>query len=48
MKKSYRWDHLTSREIGALAEAGAIVLLPLGATEQEETPMPPPKKRASA
>lgn len=40
MKKSYRWDHLTSREIGALAEAGAIVLLPLGATEQHGPHLP--------
>ena len=40
MKKNYRWDNLTSRELGALAENNAIVLIPTGSTEQHGPHMP--------
>ena len=40
MKKTYRWDNLTSRELGALAESNAIVLLPTGSTEQHGPHLP--------
>ena len=40
MKKTYRWDNLTSRELGALAENNAIVLIPTGSTEQHGPHMP--------
>ena len=40
MKKSYRWDNLTSREIRALSEQEAIVLLPTGSTEQHGPHLP--------
>ena len=33
MKKTYRWDNLTSPEIAKLAENNAIVLIPTGSTE---------------
>ena len=40
MKKTYRWDNLTSRELGALAENNAIVLIPTGSTEQHGPHLP--------
>ena len=40
MKKTYRWDNLTSREIAALAEQQAIVLIPTGSTEQHGPHLP--------
>lgn len=40
MKKTYRWDNLTSPEIKALSEKKAIVLLPMGSTEQHGPHMP--------
>ena len=40
MKKTYRWDNLTSRELGALAESNAIVLIPTGSTEQHGPHLP--------
>ena len=40
MKKTYRWDNLTSREIRALSEQEAIVLLPTGSTEQHGPHLP--------
>ena len=33
-RESARWDRLTLEEIGAAAQEGAIVILPVGATEQ--------------
>ena len=36
MKNSIRWDHLTSPEIRKLAEEKAIVLVPVGSTEQHD------------
>ena len=40
MKKTYRWDNLTSRELGALAEQNAVVLIPTGSTEQHGPHLP--------
>ena len=40
MKKTSRWDNLTSRELGALAESNAIVLIPTGSTEQHGPHLP--------
>ena len=40
MKKPYRWDNLSSREIRALSEQGGIVLLPTGSTEQHGPHLP--------
>ena len=40
MKKTYRWDNLTSRELGTLAENSAIVLIPTGSTEQHGPHLP--------
>lgn len=40
MKKSYRWDHLSSPAIHALAAQEALVLIPLGATEQHGPHLP--------
>lgn len=40
MKKTYRWDNLTSPEIARLAENNAIVLLPTGSTEQHGPHLP--------
>lgn len=33
-KRSVHWDHLTLEEVGEAANAGVIVVLPVGATEQ--------------
>jgi len=33
-RSAVRWDQLTHDEVGEAAEAGAVVLLPVGATEQ--------------
>ena len=40
MKKMYRWDNLTSREIRELAEKEAVVLIPIGSTEQHGPHLP--------
>lgn len=40
MKNPIRWDHLTSPQLKALQEQGAIVLLPLGSTEQHGPHLP--------
>ena len=40
MKKMYRWDNLTSREIRELAEKKAVVLIPIGSTEQHGPHLP--------
>ena len=40
MKKTYRWDNLTSPEIARLAENNAIVLIPTGSTEQHGPHLP--------
>ena len=40
MKKTYRWDNLTSPEIARLAENSAIVLIPTGSTEQHGPHLP--------
>ena len=40
MKMTYRWDNLTSRELGALAENNAVVLIPTGSTEQHGPHLP--------
>ena len=40
MKNSIRWDHLTSPEIRKLAEEKAIVLVPVGSTEQHGPHLP--------
>ena len=40
MKKTYRWDNLTSPEIAKLAENKAIVLIPTGSTEQHGPHLP--------
>ena len=40
MKKTYRWDNLTSPEIAKLAENNAIVLIPTGSTEQHGPHLP--------
>lgn len=40
MKNRYRWDNLTSREIGALAQQNAVVLIPTGSTEQHGPHLP--------
>lgn len=40
MKKSVRWDNLTSPEIASLAKQEAIVLLPVGSTEQHGPHLP--------
>ena len=34
MKNPVRWDNLNTRELKALSEQQAIVLLPVGSTEQ--------------
>lgn len=40
MKNPVRWDNLTSPEIAALAKKQAIVLLPVGSTEQHGPHLP--------
>ena len=40
MKKTCRWDNLTSPEIAKLAENNAIVLIPTGSTEQHGPHLP--------
>ena len=40
MKKSYRWDNLSSPAIRAMAAQEAIVLIPLGSTEQHGPHLP--------
>lgn len=40
MKNSIRWDHLTNPEIRKLAEEKAIVLVPVGSTEQHGPHLP--------
>lgn len=40
MKNPIRWDNLTSPQIKALSEQNAIVLLPLGSTEQHGPHLP--------
>lgn len=40
MKKPYRWDNLTSPQIKAQAEAGAIIIIPTGSTEQHGPHLP--------
>ena len=40
MKNAFRWDHLTSPQIKALAEQQAIVLMPMGSTEQHGPHLP--------
>lgn len=40
MKNQLRWDNLTSAELGALAEQNAVVLVPLGSTEQHGPHLP--------
>ena len=40
MKNPYRWDNLTSPQIKKLSEEGAIVLVPVGSTEQHGPHLP--------
>ena len=40
MKNIYRWDNLTRPEIKALADRNAIVIVPLGSTEQHGPHLP--------
>lgn len=40
MKNTIRWDNLCSPELKELAEVGAIVLVPLGSTEQHGPHLP--------
>ena len=40
MKDPIRWDNLTSKEIGKLAEQNAIVIIPMGSTEQHGPHLP--------
>ena len=40
MKKSYRWDNLSSPAIAAMAAQEAMVLIPLGSTEQHGPHLP--------
>lgn len=40
MKNPVRWDNLNTRELAALAEQKAIVLLPIGSTEQHGPHLP--------
>lgn len=40
MKNQIRWDNLTSPEIASLSKADAIVLLPVGSTEQHGPHLP--------
>jgi creatinine amidohydrolase len=40
MKKNVRWDNLTSPEIATLSKQEAIVLLPVGSTEQHGPHLP--------
>ncbi len=40
MKNPIRWDHLTSPELRALSEKEAIVLVPVGSTEQHGPHLP--------
>ena len=40
MKNPYRWDNLTSPQIKKLSQEGAIVLVPVGSTEQHGPHLP--------
>ena len=40
MKDPIRWDNLTSKEIGLLAQENAIVIIPMGSTEQHGPHLP--------
>ena len=40
MKHPYRWDNLNREELRKLAEENALVLIPLGATEQHGPHLP--------